>query len=193
MPRYGIGFSEATLRQLREVVADATRSTKETVTERSWIGDQINQLCATYALPWRQLEGNGRWQAGNMPPPMGAPIYVTVEDLREFRLAPSEEGFALALGEKTVARIERAAAMTAARNKALGAGAVQPWATANEWLEMNLTDRIAQARAQLDMKEMMDEQKAQQMEDQIQAERQKRLAESLGPEARRKAERTAEA
>lgn len=165
MPHFALRFSGGTLEQLRDVVADASKSSKDTVTERSWLVSQVNALAGGYALPWRQIEGQGRWQAASAPPPLQTPIYVTRDDLREFRLVAGDGDYDLFLSDKTVARLERGCAITAARNKAVGLDVPQPWSTANEWLESNLVDRIAQARAQLDVREIIEEQRASEAED----------------------------
>ena len=63
----------------------------------------------------------------------------------------------LVLGDKTVERIERACYITGAKNTAIGLGAQQSWRTPREWLEINLVERIAQARAQIDVRELAEE------------------------------------
>lgn len=189
MPQFAFEFSEGTKRQLAEIVKDASENSKETVTERKWLTDQVHQMCADVALAWRTIEGEGRWQAGNAPPPLLTPIYVTAEDLREFKLVPGGDGYPFFLSDKTMARIERAVSIVAAKNKALGMGIAQPWSTANEWLVKNLTQRIAQARAQLDMREIIEEDKAQEAQQRLAEERKRRLDESLGSGARRESAR----
>lgn len=160
MPHFGLGFSDGTLEQLRDIVADAAKNSKDSVTERSWLVSQVNVLAGMHAQPWRELEGAGRWQAGSTAPPESKPIFISMADLRDSHLEPGGDGYDLYLGDKTVARLEHACSITAARNRAVGMSTQQMWATANEWLLQNLVERIAQARAQMDVREILDEQKA---------------------------------
>jgi len=155
--KVSLRFSEGTLSQLQDVLADANESSKEKVTERSWLSDQVNLLNATYALAWRQLEGSG-WFSFNEGPAM---FNVKLGDLREMKFEPGESGTAeIILGDRTLGRIERACSIQAARNRAMGREAQQTWRTVREWLELNLIERIAQARAQIDVREIAEEQKA---------------------------------
>jgi len=155
--RVGLRVSPGTVEQLEAVLEDAAKTTGAVVTSRSWLVGQLNSLLATYALPWRKLEATGRFEIGTTPPPSSLTVSIERSDLQPFRMDPADSGdgpLELVLGERTVARIERACSITAARNRALGLEAQQPWHTPREWLEVNLVERIAQARAQIDLREM---------------------------------------
>lgn len=154
--RISLCFSDGTLSQLQDVLADANENSKEKVTERSWLVDQMNLLNATYALAWRQLEGSG-WFSFNDGP---AVFNVKLADLHEMKLDPGEGGTVeIVLGDRTVARIERACSIQAARNRAMGRSAQQTWTSVRDWLEASLTERIALARAQMDVREIEEETK----------------------------------
>ncbi|HTT74199.1 MAG TPA: hypothetical protein VMG99_08705 [Thermoplasmata archaeon] len=175
--RLYLRFSQSTIDQLNDVVAEADEASKETVTPRSWLINQVNTLAGIYAKPWRQLEATGHYTVGTSPPPIAKPVAIALADLRDLKFAEIEGSYELFLGERTVLRLERACAITAAANKALGREGQQQWSTPNEWLESYLVEQIAQARAVLDMKEMAEEQRAAETAEMLSAQRAKRREE----------------
>lgn len=155
--RVGLRFSQGTLQQLHDVAADAK------TTERAWLASQVAALTATYALPWRQIEATDEYRVGTGPAPASVPVFIKREEVLGPRLEPLAEPngeFEMALGDDTVEWVERATWITTARNRAIGLAQTQPWTTPREWLERNMVDRIAQVRAEMDVRKIAEGQKA---------------------------------
>jgi hypothetical protein len=173
MLHLGIRLSHGARSQLVDVVNDANEGAETPVTSTDWLAARLAELGAVYARPWRDLEGQGHYTA----PIGGRAVRITANDLHLFHLVGGGGDYAVPVGDVLQAQLEHGCAVTDAAVRKAGLQASQDWRTVDEWIQGYLTQRIAQARSELDAKQATKEQAALQAAELLDAERARRREE----------------
>lgn len=179
--RVGLRLSQGTLEQLDEVVGEAEEDGGKATTPREWVMAQIQALAGQYAKPWRQLEATGKYSVGGDAVFGGDPVLIRLEALEPQHMAPLAGSLEVVIGERTQTRIERSCSIVAAANKALHRDAQQTWQDVNEWVEQLITDKVAEARAKIDVKDIAEEQKEVATRERLEADRARQKQDASPP------------